>query len=381
MSSSLLPSQPSHALSVTVAPLAVRLAPVTTCNFLRQSPATCRWRLAMESCPGQQARPRSIAQKNRTRAPSIQSPRPPELFGRLMGSQEATQLWARSSANGLYRSPLILPSPNAVNVTATSVAIPSVSQTALLTLYNPIPTVSSVTPSKVSVGAFTLTVSGQSFMEGAQVLFAGNPLPTTFTSSKQLVATGVATQTGNVQVQVRNPQPGSASSAAVLTVQVTAPPPVATPPTGPQTSVIAVVTPAKVSTTVLERLNNSLLPSREHQTRLWPGRCQELAAAEQLAEQSLRAGSTPPQRRNQRLPLSPLRQPASRSHLDLHLPRQQLCLLKQRATSSSGKTILDRWTFARRILTAIGIPRAQRFGVSRIQVQESLQTRLVLTSI
>ncbi len=134
------------------------------------------------------------------------------------------------SGNGLYHSPPILPTPNAVDVTAASVAEPSVSQTALLTLYNPIPTVTSVTPSKVSVGAFALTVSGQSFVKGAQVLFAGNPLPTTFTSSKQLVATGVATQPGNAQVQVSNPQPGSASSAGALKVQVTA------PPTAPQIS-------------------------------------------------------------------------------------------------------------------------------------------------
>src|SRR5207248_679430 len=69
---------------------------------------------------------------------------------------------------GLYNSPSILPSPNAVEVTARSVAEPSVSQTALLTLYNPIPAIASVTPSKVSEGAFTLTVIGRSFVDGAQ---------------------------------------------------------------------------------------------------------------------------------------------------------------------------------------------------------------------
>lgn len=136
------------------------------------------------------------------------------------------------SANGLYHSPLILPTPNAVGVTAASVAEPSVSQTALLTLYNPIPTVTSVTPSKVSVGAFMLTVSGQSFVEGAQVLFAGNALPTTFNSSKQLVATGVASQPGSARVWVSNPQPGPASSTTVITVQVTG----TQPATAPQTS-------------------------------------------------------------------------------------------------------------------------------------------------
>ena len=136
------------------------------------------------------------------------------------------------SPDGLYHSPSILPSVNAVSVTAASVAEPSVSQTALLTLYNPIPTVTSVTPGKVSVGAFTLMVSGQRFVEGAQIWFAGNPLPTIFNSSKQLMATGVATQPGNTRVLVSNPQPGSASS-SVLTVQVTAPQPGAAAPTAP----------------------------------------------------------------------------------------------------------------------------------------------------
>lgn len=139
------------------------------------------------------------------------------------------------SVNGLYTSPSTLPTPNAVEVTATSVAEPSVSQSALLTLYNPIPTVTSVAPSKVSVGAFTLTVSGRGFVAGAEVLFAGTPLPTTLDSPTQLLARGVAIQPGNAQVQVTNPGPGSASSTASLTVQVT-PPLVTAPPATPNPS-------------------------------------------------------------------------------------------------------------------------------------------------
>jgi parallel beta-helix repeat protein len=127
------------------------------------------------------------------------------------------------SVNGLYISPSILPDSNAIEVIATSVAEPSVSRTALLTLYNPIPTVTSVTPSKVSVGAFTLTVNGGSFVEDAEVLFDGAPLPTTLNSPTQLIASGVATQAqlGSAQVLVRNPEPGSTNSSAGLTVRVT----------------------------------------------------------------------------------------------------------------------------------------------------------------
>jgi hypothetical protein len=124
---------------------------------------------------------------------------------------------------GLYRAPATLPNPNTVKVAAASSAVPSISAATLLTLYNPVPVVTSVSPNKISVGPFTLTVSGQQFTAGAQVLFAGQALQTALSSAGQLVATGTATQAqvGNVQLFVRNPDPGSASSTAALSVQVT----------------------------------------------------------------------------------------------------------------------------------------------------------------
>jgi hypothetical protein len=128
-------------------------------------------------------------------------------------------------AKGLYRAPATVPSSNPVKVTATSVAAPSISATTLLTLYNPIPVVTSASPNKVSVGAFSLTVIGGGFAKGAQVLFAGEALQTAFSSATQLIATGNATQShvGNIQVFVRNPDPGSASSTVALSVQVIQP--------------------------------------------------------------------------------------------------------------------------------------------------------------
>jgi IPT/TIG domain-containing protein len=129
------------------------------------------------------------------------------------------------SAAGLYAAPATLPNPNIVNVTAASAADPSVSATVPLTLYNPIPVVTSISPNSVSVGSFTLTVSGSKFVTGAQVVFAGNALQTTFNSASQLTAVGTATaaQLGSVQVSVRNSNPGSASSTTALNVQVTQP--------------------------------------------------------------------------------------------------------------------------------------------------------------
>jgi len=127
-------------------------------------------------------------------------------------------------ATGLYTAPATVPSPNAVKVTATSATDPSISATAALALYNPIPVVTSVSPTTVPVGAFTLRLSGAGFAKGARVLFAGEALQTAFSSATELVAIGTATpsQVGNTRVLVENPQPGSASSTLAVNVQVAA---------------------------------------------------------------------------------------------------------------------------------------------------------------
>ncbi len=128
--------------------------------------------------------------------------------------------------NGRYKAPLVLPNPNSVRVTATSATGAAVSATAPVTVYNPIPILISVSPTTVPVGPFNLTINGSKFVNGAQVLFAGVPLRTTFNSASQLMATGTATpaQVGNAPISVKNSNPGSASSAAALVVEVTSPP-------------------------------------------------------------------------------------------------------------------------------------------------------------
>jgi hypothetical protein len=129
------------------------------------------------------------------------------------------------SPTGLYVAPVTLPNPNVVKVAATSAADPSVSATVSVTLNNPIPVVTSISPNTVSVGSFTLTINGRKFVKGARVIFAGRALQTTFNSPSRLTAVGTATQAqvGNAQILLTNPAPGSANSSAPVTVQVTAP--------------------------------------------------------------------------------------------------------------------------------------------------------------
>jgi uncharacterized protein (DUF1800 family) len=125
-------------------------------------------------------------------------------------------------ANGLYTAPAALPNPPTVQVAASTSDGASTSGTATIALENPVPTLTSVSPSLISVGSFNLTVNGADFVSGAVVVFNGTPLPTTFVSANQLTASGTATQAeiGNQQVAVQNPDPGSVTSAgAVVQVQ------------------------------------------------------------------------------------------------------------------------------------------------------------------
>jgi hypothetical protein len=113
---------------------------------------------------------------------------------------------------GLYTSPGSLPSPNTMTVMAVSAADSSISTNIVLTLLNPIPVLSNIAPQSTAVGAFALTINGANFVQGAQVLFSGSPLNTTFLSSAQLTAMGTASSSGTFAITVVNPNPGSVSS-------------------------------------------------------------------------------------------------------------------------------------------------------------------------
>jgi uncharacterized protein (DUF1800 family) len=115
---------------------------------------------------------------------------------------------------GEYTAPATLPSPNTVMIEAAEPQNASMAGTSGVTLLNPIPVISGVSPPQVDVGAFTLTITGSEFVSGATVNFGGIALSTTFVSSTQLTASGTATaaQVGTVMVEVTNPDPGSIAS-------------------------------------------------------------------------------------------------------------------------------------------------------------------------
>lgn len=128
------------------------------------------------------------------------------------------------SNTGLYTAPAALPNPASVQVTATSAADSTLSGDAAVTLQNPVPTIQNAQPDPVSVGSFTLTVNGSKFVNGAQVLWNSTALTTTYVSATKLTATGTATQAdvGKVQIKVKNPDPGAATTEAAYTLTVSA---------------------------------------------------------------------------------------------------------------------------------------------------------------
>jgi len=120
-------------------------------------------------------------------------------------------------ANGNYTAPEFPPATNPITIAATETSDASKSATSTVTLQNPIPVLTTVSPNTLAVGSFTLTLTGAHFATGATVYLGTTALTTTRVSSTQLTATGTTTnsQVGNLSVTVTNPNPGGATSAAL----------------------------------------------------------------------------------------------------------------------------------------------------------------------
>src|SRR5439155_13575819 len=101
-----------------------------------------------------------------------------------------------------------------------------------LSINNPAPTISSLSPASVAVGAvaFTLTVNGSNFVSGSSVRWNGAARTTTFVSATQLTAAIAAADVATaatVPVTVVTPAPGGGTSAA-QTFTVNSPAPILT---------------------------------------------------------------------------------------------------------------------------------------------------------
>jgi hypothetical protein len=92
-----------------------------------------------------------------------------------------------------------------------------VSAPATFTINNPPPNLASISPTTAQAGgqSVTLTVTGTSLVQGAQILWKGQPRSTTRVSATQLrttLSTADIATPGNAEVAVRNPAPGGGDS-------------------------------------------------------------------------------------------------------------------------------------------------------------------------
>jgi uncharacterized protein (DUF1800 family) len=156
-----------------------------------------------------------------------------QINGIPNGNAQVGTVVSNSNGNITYTAPLVLPTPsNVVQLSITSVDNPAVSITQNISVLNPIPILNSASPMNFNVGPPTTTVvvTGQNFINGAQVLMNGAPVPTTFNSGTQLTATLSPTEPGNLDLKVLNPSPGPSTSADLIAlVNGTPPVPLVTP--------------------------------------------------------------------------------------------------------------------------------------------------------
>jgi hypothetical protein len=122
-------------------------------------------------------------------------------------------------SSGKFTAPPALPTPNSITIKATSSADASKSAASSVILMNPTPVLTGISPASTNLGSFSLTITGTSFVSGAQVLLSNSIISTTFVSSTQLKATGSASSSGTFAVVVENPDPGGSESSS-LNLQV-----------------------------------------------------------------------------------------------------------------------------------------------------------------
>ncbi|PYX36530.1 MAG: DUF1800 domain-containing protein, partial [Acidobacteria bacterium] len=127
------------------------------------------------------------------------------------------------NSTGFYTAPGVLGNVPNLTINAPSVLDSQSSNApAYVSLLSNLPVVTSALPAPLPVGSFTIAVGGSNFLNGAQIIFAGTMLPTTFISSTSLSATGTSAAAGTVALQVINPGTGSPTS-NTLQVQVGSP--------------------------------------------------------------------------------------------------------------------------------------------------------------
>ena len=119
------------------------------------------------------------------------------------------------TTTGIYSPPNVAPN-TAVTISVVSARDSSLAGSASISVLNPVPTISRLSPRVAATGAapFTLTIDGDNFVPGATLNVAGTVVAADFHSKTQLTATipPIASGLDSVPLYVTNPGPGGGSS-------------------------------------------------------------------------------------------------------------------------------------------------------------------------
>lgn len=159
------------------------------------------------------------------------------------------------NASGLYQAPAVAPMNNVVIIKAKSVPFPTSFGTTQLTITRKYPWLWSVSPSKLAVGSYQVSLNGSNFAPDSQALANGMPVQTTYVSPTKLIVSDMAAQTGTIQFAVRQPAPGMVTGNSIA-VQVTAVP--VTVAISPRTSTVQLGNSKNFSATVTGNANTTV---------------------------------------------------------------------------------------------------------------------------
>jgi uncharacterized protein (DUF1800 family) len=116
--------------------------------------------------------------------------------------------------SGLFHAPDAAPQPSTVTI---SYSLQGKTVTHLVQILNPLPTITSVSPNTVRMAFSNISIAGQKFVPGAQVLVNGQAIQTTYVNSGSLKATlALQGSSSPLNLTVSNPEPGHSTSSPIV---------------------------------------------------------------------------------------------------------------------------------------------------------------------
>ena len=124
-----------------------------------------------------------------------------------------------NNLDAVYTPPTQMPANRSVTVTVYLQSLPALATSYTFLLKNPVPKVTSTTPTQLETGGSqTVTLTGSGFVPGTTVLLNGTALPINYISYTQATVQMpvAADATGTLSPQVQNPAPGGGAGTTFI---------------------------------------------------------------------------------------------------------------------------------------------------------------------